>query len=221
MWLDETQRHTPAYQQWIKNYLFTIGRQWVELPKTTREFWKHTIYGEVYAVELVLIDGKREVVAARKCRLPEEQTRGALPVITIYADGEDVSFVSNNTQDFGLWEPPMTRDDAIENFRKKVEARKAAGADYERQRKSERAALKHYDKCVADELAAGEALVEPAEAPPLIAIAEARPVDPATPGSPTTTLLDASDEPQAGMTPDEFNDAFGDDKDDDDLESTN
>lgn len=182
----------------------------MELPTTTREFWKHTVYGDIYAVELLAAEGQREVLSARKCSRPEEQTRGALPVMELYS-GEDAALVSTHRTDFSLWEPPMTSDDKIEGLRVKVTATRVAKSDYERIRKQERASLKHYDKCVSEEHAAAEALVDPPADAPLIAIAESRPVDAPAPGAPTTTDAAPPDDPHTpgAMSPEEFDAAFG------------
>lgn len=217
---------TPAIRQHFLNTAFAIGRPYVELPTTTREFWKHTVYGDLYAVELLVGEGQREVLGARKCSRPEEMTRGALPVMQLYAGGDDAEFASNNRADFGMWEPPMTRDDAIEHFREKVNATRQAKTDYERIRKQERAALKHYEKCQAEEHEAAVLLVDPPEAPPLIAMAESRPVD----DRPITTaeLQAASDAHDRAideqraiseMSPEEFDAAFGDERDDHDSDA--
>jgi hypothetical protein len=214
--MDEAQRWSPAWQRYASDYLSARGNQAMEMPTTTREFWRHRVYGDIYAVELMVSEGQREVLGARKCSRPEEQTRGALPVMQLYAGGDDAEFASNNRADFGMWEPPMTRDDAIEFFRVKVNNTRTAKSDYERIRKQERAALKHYEKCQAEEHDAAVLLVDPPEAPPLIAMAEARPVD-----SPLTVeqLQQASDDFDRAnpptdtpeLTAEDFDAAFGGD----------
>lgn len=173
----------------------------MELPTTTREFWKHTVYGDIYAVELVITEGQRDVLGVLKCSRPEQQTRGALPVLTLDASSDGYAgLVASHRADFSMWEPPMTRDDAIEHFRVKVNATRTAFSDYDRIRKQERAANKHLEKCQAEEHAAAVLLVDPPADPPLIAMAEARPVDPPP--------------PPGELTAEDFDAAFGGDHDD-------
>ncbi len=183
----------------------------MEMPTTTREFWKHKVYGEVYGVELYhpTDGGPRVVLAARKCSRPEEQTRGALPVLTLYTAGTEQEFVANNTNDFGMWEPAMTRDDAVEKLRDKIAERDAAKSHYDKIRKDERAALKTLEKLDADVLVASRNVVNPAEPAPLLAISELTDTNATAPPAPTDAPPSDEQETLGELTPEEFDAAFG------------
>jgi hypothetical protein len=169
----------------------------MEQIETTREFCKHKVFGDIYAVETVLLDGKRSTLAARKCVRPEEMTAGALPVLTLHSIGDALEFVAKHRVDFDTWEAPKVREELVAAATDAMKERDDAAGRYNKIRKDERAAQKEVEKLDEKVRIAVRALnAPPAEAPPLLAIAE---------GSNTAPTMD----PHA-LTPEEFDEAFRD-----------
>lgn len=73
--------------------------------QTVRSFRKHKTFGEVWAV-LTLPGDKPAITGGCRCAKPEEQTRGALPVLVMDMSPEVIEFLEDNAADMEVWEPP-------------------------------------------------------------------------------------------------------------------
>ncbi len=141
---------------------------------TTREFRKHNVLGDIYAVEFIHEDGARVPVAALRCTRPEELTRGALPVLTL-ANGDDRQFVLNNADEFGLWEPPMVDEEKLASIYAAETYCQDTEAEFERCHKAAAAAKKLHEKAC-DDLRRIVREANRSEPPaPLLALAEMPP----------------------------------------------
>lgn len=83
----------------------------VAAPAPVRGFYKHDTTGEIVAIEW--LDTRRAgAAAARACSRPEEQSRGALPVL-ILDDGDMLAWVEEHRAHLKPWDPPLLRDEAL------------------------------------------------------------------------------------------------------------
>lgn len=138
------------------------------IANTTRQFRKHTVLGDIYAVEF----NEADVLAASLCTRPEEMTRGALPVLALNAT--DAQFVQTNASEFVRWEPPMADEEKLAAIIDAEGACQVAQYAAEQAQKAHRAAQKQFEKAC-DDL---RRVVREASAPPLaplLALAEQEP----------------------------------------------
>ena len=112
------------------------------MSEISREFRKHRIFGEIYAVE-AFADG--EVLAALKCTRPEQLTRGALAVITLDSH-EDWAFVNTNENEFDVWNPPMVKEEHLAAIIAAERACEEGEQELSRAQKDRDAAKKTYEK---------------------------------------------------------------------------
>lgn len=84
--------------------------------QTVRLFRKHRTFGEVWAIAVLADDVKLTPVGGYRCTKPEEQTRGALPVIALDFSPEMVEFLEDNAADMELWEPPRVPAELLEQI---------------------------------------------------------------------------------------------------------
>jgi hypothetical protein len=81
---------------------------------TIREFRKHKLHGEVWAIERLQTDKAPAFLGGYRCTRPEEQTRGALPVLTLDHSAEVVEFLEDNGPDLDPWDPPKVPGEHLE-----------------------------------------------------------------------------------------------------------
>jgi hypothetical protein len=112
--------------------------------QTARSFRRHKVFGEVWAV-VCLPDAKTSPIGGYRCTKPEEQTRGALPVLAMDMSPEMIEFLEDNAADMELWEPPLVpaefldqivaagriADDAERRMKEKKTAADAAKKEWE------------------------------------------------------------------------------------------
>lgn len=81
--------------------------------QSVRVFRKHKVFGEVWAV-VCLPDAKATPFGGYRCTKPEEQTRGALPVLPMDMSPEMIEFLEDNAVDMEPWEPPKVPGELLE-----------------------------------------------------------------------------------------------------------
>lgn len=81
--------------------------------QTVRSFRRHRVFGEVWAI-VSLPDEKHTPIGGVRCTKPEEQTRGALPVLAMDMSPEMIEFLEDNAADLEMWEPPRVPVELLE-----------------------------------------------------------------------------------------------------------
>lgn len=146
--------------------------------ETYREFWKHTVLGDIIAVELSC-DADRggvDVLAARYCSRGEELTAGALPVLPLQTTGEAFDLATGSPGEFEVWEPPPTPEMLRIEIVKAIDERDAIASECTLMRAAERARQKDLEKAEEEVRRLCRRLKEdPASRPPLLAVAEGLP----------------------------------------------
>jgi hypothetical protein len=136
---------------------------------TSREFRKHTVLGDIYAVEFIHDGDTRQIGGAKRCTLPVELTRGALPVLPLFG-GDDAAFVAENAGEFAAWEPPMVNEEKLAAIVEAEEHCQKCQSAFETADKAAKAAKKLYEKACDDLRRVVRLASEPSK--PLLAIAE-------------------------------------------------
>jgi len=113
--------------------------------KTHREFRKHRITREVVAVELY----EGAIVGVRVCERPEEQTRGALPVMEIQAGSRDLEEYERNAGDYDAFEPATLPADLLADLSTADDAIAVCEDAYELKRTEAKAAKEALDLALA------------------------------------------------------------------------
>jgi hypothetical protein len=83
--------------------------------QTVRSFRKHKVHGEVWAI-VCLPDAKLTPIGGIRCTKPEEQTRGALPVLAMDMSPAMIEFLEDNAVDMEPWEPPLVPAELLEQI---------------------------------------------------------------------------------------------------------
>lgn len=138
---------------------------------TTREFRKHRVLGDVYAVEFINGEGPRMVAAAKRCTRPEELTGGALPVLHL-VDYDASQFYGANEAEFDLWEPPMIDTEKLAAILAAEHCCQGTESEWQRCDKAAKAAKKLYEKACDDLRRVVREAEEDPKAFPLLALAD-------------------------------------------------
>lgn len=101
-----------------------------------REFRKHEVTGEIVAVELF----EGALVGVRTCSIPQEQTRGALPVMEIQSASADLEWYEKNAEQFDEWEPATLPEELLADLSAADEMIKQCEDMHERKRSEAKAA---------------------------------------------------------------------------------
>lgn len=151
------------------------------IPDMARAYLQHRITGEIFAAEFLLVpEQPRELVAVRKCSRPEEQQAGALPVMTLYPMGDDIAFVRKSMAELNAWEPPTTPEEAVKEALDAQANYDRLDVAYKQIRAKERAAAKELEGAGEEVRKRVRALADARAGttrPPLLAAAEAPPLD--------------------------------------------
>lgn len=107
--------------------------------KTHREYRKHTVTGEIVAVELF----EGALVGVRACSRPEEQTRGALPVMEITPS--DVEWYEANKEHFEVYVPAPLPDELLIDLAAAEDDIKRCERIYEAKKGEAKAAREAYE----------------------------------------------------------------------------
>ncbi len=82
--------------------------------ETIREFRKHKLHGEIWAVDRLPSEKQPTMIGGYRCTKPEEQTRGALPVLVLDMSPEMIEFLEDNAVDLEPWAPPRVPGEHLE-----------------------------------------------------------------------------------------------------------
>lgn len=108
--------------------------------QTHREFRQHKVTREIVAVELF----EGALVGVRSCTRPQEQTRGALPVMEIQTGG-DTDWYKKNSESFLTWEPPTLPEELLVDLAAADEAIQVCEDLFEKKRSEAKAAKEALD----------------------------------------------------------------------------